>query len=177
MKGIQPGMHQGLIQQYADDIIEHASEGWGLFLWGANGRGKTFAAAAILKRAAMAGFSTYCVLANVLKVAYIDGQRFDKDETIVHRVEHVEILLIEDLGKEYSGKGSHWAELCFENLIRTRSRELRPTLITTNLSPREFKERYKDSAASMVVETMIAAQVKGVDMRKKNAQRKLEEMS
>lgn len=156
---------KGLFRQYISEITSNYDEGWGIFLYGGNGVGKTHASCALLKEIQRRGFSTYCILADVLKVAYIDGSRFDADNSVVQRVEQVDFLLLEDLGKEYSGKGSGFAELCFENLLRKRSRECLPTLITTNLSPATFKDRYKQSAASLAMECMVACEMKGEDRR------------
>jgi len=175
LDGIQPGVHRDAIRLYLNDFQSNWEGGWGLFLWGANSVGKTFAAAAVLKELTNKGYSSYCVLSDVLKSAYIDGQRFDPSQTIVQRVESVDVLLLEDLGKEYSGKGSGWAELCFENMIRKRSRELLPTIITTNLDPKSFRDRYDKSAAAIAMESMISVEVKGTDMRRAAAARKMGE--
>lgn len=152
-------------KRYVENLDMFRKNGHGLWLYGANGTGKTWAAAAILKECARRGFSCYCVLADVLKVAYIDGQRFDPQQTVVQRVEAVDILLVEDLGKEYSGKGSGWAELCFENMFRKRSRDLGVTFVTTNMSTKEFAARYADSALSLASECMTTVNVKGGDRR------------
>jgi len=154
-----------IFRNYVKDLSNNYDSGWGIFLYGANGVGKTHASCALLKEVTKRGYSSYCILSDVLKVSYIDGSRFDEDNSITQRVEKVDFLLLEDLGKEYSGKGSGWAELCFENMLRKRSRECLPTFITTNLSPSAFKERYKNSTASLAMECMVAVEMKGEDRR------------
>ena len=158
--------HGKVVRKYLDQVDVMASRGIGMYLWGNNSRGKTYTACALLKAIHQAGYSVYCVMADQLRSIYIDRSMFDPEMSVVQRVEQVEILLIEDLGKEYTGKGSGWAELCFENLLRKRTRELKPTFITTNLSPRDFGDRYKESAQAICLENMIACQVKGPDHRK-----------
>ncbi len=157
--------HRQLIERYVADLTRMRRTGWGLFLWGKNNRGKTFAATAILKEAVLAGFTAFCVASDELKTSFIDGERFDPDQTIFQRVRSVDFLLIEDLGKEYIGKGSGWAELCFENLIRFRSRNLLPTHVTTNLTKEEFVERYKQSSAALTLEMMVPVNVQGPNFR------------
>lgn len=159
--------HGRATQRYVEQFDEMYAKGAGLYLWGANSTGKTYTACSVLKEIQMRGYSTYCVMADKLRSIYIDKDMFDPDMSIVQRVESVDVLLIEDLGKEYTGKGSGWAELCFENLLRTRTRELKPTLITTNLSPKDFGDRYKESAQAIALESTIAIQVKGDDQRRK----------
>ena len=168
---------KNVFRRYVQSLSDNYDQGWGVFLYGGNGIGKTYTACALLKEIQKRGYSTYCVLADVLKVAYIDGQRFDQDSSVVQRVESVDFLLLEDLGKEYSGKGSGFAELCFENMLRKRSRECLPTIVTTNLSPSAFKERYKQSAASLAMECMVACQMKGEDRRKGAGQTKSKELT
>lgn len=175
LSAIPDQTHRTVLKKYLEGIETNFSDGWGIWLWGQNSLGKTYAACSLLKEVVRKGYSAYCVLSDVLKSAYIDGERFDPNLTIVQRVEEVDFLLIEDLGKEYSGKGSGWAELNFENMIRKRSRELRPTLVTTNLTPAEFKERYKQSASAIAMETMTAVEVKGTDFRRKSAEEKAKE--
>lgn len=167
---------KGLFRSYVQRLNENYQQGWGVFLYGGNGVGKTHASCALLKEIERRGYSTYCILADVLKVAYIDGSRFDADNSVTQRVERVDFLLLEDLGKEYSGKGSGFAELCFENLLRKRSRECLPTLVTTNLTPQAFKERYKQSAASLAMECMVACEMKGEDRRRATSVMKAEQM-
>lgn len=166
-----------LFRSYVQNLTNNYAEGWGLFMYGNNGVGKTHSSCALLKEVQRRGYSTYCILADVLKAAYIDGSRFDADNSVTQRVERVDFLLLEDLGKEYSGKGSGFAELCFENLLRKRSRDCLPTLVTTNLSPQAFKERYKQSAASLAMECMIACEVKGEDRRRELFNAKLKSMN
>lgn len=176
MSDFEEGEFKALMRKFAGDLERNFTEGWGLFIYGANGVGKTHASCALLKEIAAQGYSTYCVLSDALKAAYIDGARFDADNTIIQRVESVDFLLLEDLGKEYNGNGSGFAELCFENLLRKRCRELLPTIITTNLSPAAFKERYKQSAASLAMECMVAVELRGQDRRAQAGAFKAQEM-
>lgn len=156
---------KSVFRKYMTDLDAQFEGGWGMFIYGPNGVGKTHASCAMLKEVTKRGYSSYCILADELKVAFIDGARFDKDNSVIDRVRSVDFLLIEDLGKEYSGKGSGFAELCFENLLRKRCREMRPTFITTNLSRSAFFDRYKESAASLAQECMVAVEMTGQDRR------------
>jgi DNA replication protein DnaC len=155
--------------------VNNRREGWGLWFWGDNSLGKTYGATVLLKAVVSQGYSGYCILADELRAAYIKPKRFDPDMNVMERVETVEFLLIEDLGKEYSGKGSDWAEMCLENLFRRRSRKLLPMMVTTNMSPKAFAERYKQSALAISMETMTPIEVKGPDWRRELARNKMKE--
>ncbi|CAB5225935.1 DnaC DNA replication protein [uncultured Caudovirales phage] len=160
--------HYTITKEYVKEFaLKYEPKGIGLFLWGNNSTGKTWTATAILKELAHIGYTAYTILGDELRAIYINNQMFDPDNSIIRWVENVEILLIEDIGKEYNASGSGWAELCFENLLRKRSRNLKVTIITTNLSPDEFKDRYKNSAMAILLESMIAIQVKSTDNRAK----------
>lgn len=172
---IPASRHATVLLKYCEEIRKNRAHGWGLFLWGANSQGKTYGACGVLRHAMQSGFTAYAILADVLKVSYIDGRAFDTEQSIPQRLEAVDFLLLEDVGKEYSGKGSGWAELNFENLLRKRSRDMLPTIITTNLSPPGFKERYADSAVAIVLESMIAVEVKGPDWRREASVKKASE--
>lgn len=160
------GPHRKYVEKYVQNIRRMRKEGWGLLMWGANGRGKTTSACCILKSAMELRYSAYCIHSDILKSCFIDKQAFDPDESVVDRVHSVDFLLIEDLGKEYRGKGSGWAELCFENVIRKRTQNLQPTLITTNANPAELSEQYKTSAVSLLMECTVPVEFKGKDLRR-----------
>lgn len=157
--------HCSIIRSYAGSIRDMASRGVGLLMLGDNSLGKTYAASAILIAAVRKWLTAYAITADELKVVYIERP----DDAIrgpIHKtMETVDFLLIDDLGKEYSGKGSGWAELCFENLIRKRTRELLPTIVTSNLSVDKFRERYGKSVFAISKESMITVPFDGVDMR------------
>lgn len=158
--------HYQVATKYIDTFPTHYEpKGIGLYLWGDNSTGKTWTATAIIKSVAQMGYTAYTILGDELKAIYINNAMFDPDNSITRWVENVEVLLIEDIGKEYNASGSGWAELCFENLLRKRSRNLKVTIITTNLDPKAFKERYKNSVTAILLESQISVQVKGVDNR------------
>jgi len=153
------------VRKYASDLSTNIPAGIGLYLFGDNSRGKTHAASAVLKEAQRAGYSAYAILASDLKSAYIDERRFDDAQTMVQRAETVDVLLLDDVGKEYINSKSGWAEQCFETLLRKRTRDLKTTLITTNLTPRDFSERYAKSASSLIYESSIRIHVEGKNYR------------
>lgn len=153
------------IRYYANNLDSMASRGIGLWLFGPNGSGKSYIAASVLLEYVKRGYTGYCISADELKAMYISHQQFDPDLTVAQRVETVEVLIIDDLGKEYSGKDFGWAELNFENLLRKRVRNMLVTVITTNLTRDAYKERYKTSAVSLVKEAMHVICVDDVDWR------------
>lgn len=51
------------------------------------------------------------------------------DELVWDRARHIDVLLLDDLGKEGQGRTGIDAQI-FETLLRERSEELWPTIIT-----------------------------------------------
>jgi DNA replication protein DnaC len=164
-----------LVKQYAKTLRKNMKEGWGLYVYGPNGSGKTHLASAVLLQAAAQSVSVYALPADLLREEYIERRPFDEHQTIVERCETVGILFLDDVGKEYAAK-SGWAELVLENLIRKRVRELRPTIITSNLSLKDFRARYQESAFSLLVGSSIPVLMTDDDRRGQQLKNKLREL-
>ena len=165
-----------ILRRYVETLEENRLEGWGLFIYGANGVGKTHASVAILKEYLKRGYSCYRIPADELKVVYIENKPFDGKESVASGVETVDVLLLDDLGKEYSGRGSKWAELCLENMMRKRNQDNKVTIFTSNLSPSDMGERYGPSTASLFKEAALVIDYRGPNFRDRAASKRLEEM-
>ena len=180
--GLNPdAQHRELIERYVATLHVRRRRGTGLFLWGANSRGKTYSLAVILKAAVAWGYSSYCVLADRLVSVTVENEVFEEDGggrqvLVTERLREVDFLGIEDLGKEHSPSG--FANTVVENLLRHRTRELLPTMVTTNLSPAEFVDRYARSVFEIALESMFALEVKGdgTSVRRRIADRTKREM-
>ena len=157
------------IQRYAEQIHTVREKGVGLFLWGDNSLGKTHTAALLLKEAARVGYTGLLIHPSQYPDAKISGEVFDAEEdvSLVERIETVDFLVLDDVGKEYTkgAKGSGWFELNLERMWRERAKEGRVTHVTTNLTQEEFGQRYSKSVRVLVIETMVALNVKGADFR------------
>ena len=117
---------------YLRSIDEMLDDGEGLLLWGPNGVGKTSVAALIAFEVSRRGGTAYFVTAESLRLASIDRTAFDDETTVMERALDVELLIIDDLGKEHRG-GTEYAEHLIENILRVRLANRMATVITTNL--------------------------------------------
>ena len=158
--------HRPVLEAYLRDIEEHHAKGEGLFLYGEYSVGKTFALSALAIAFVRMGYQAYVVQSADLNEAIIKGLPFDAEQTVMDRCRTVDFLGIDDLGKEWLKKGSGFKEQAIEQLLRFRSRELLPTIITTNMNAETFKERYGESAAAILLESMIDLQMEGADLRR-----------
>jgi len=121
------------VKRYADNFQEMFSGGMGLKLWGANGNGKTTAAACIANAwneiadgAFMTSFGR--ILSEVFSIK-------DKSEYFDELVSYP-LLIIDDLGAERS---SEYAQEIVFNVIDGRYRTGKPLIVTTNLTLDEIK--------------------------------------
>ena len=148
-----------------------SSCGRGLLLYGPPGTGKTALACALTQELVRTStrevwksgehrmdrpvfFATYPKILELMK-ARMDGD--DKADSLIKSFHGddlnsaVRLLVIDDLGKEHR-HANHWAETMFDHLLRNRFDEGWPTIVTTNVAPREWSGIYGEAMASFAHE-------------------------
>jgi DNA replication protein DnaC len=115
------------------------SESWCLVMSGDPGCGKTVAAA---YACAHLGGCAWISAAELMRMSMYDSGAWTQLATC-------KLLVVDDLGSEFvDGPGSMLARL--DGVLDDRYRREKKTLITTNLSPSSFKQRYKERIADRV---------------------------
>ena len=82
--------------------------------------------------------------------------------------DNVKVLILDDLGKEYRTQ-SGWSENQFDQLLRNRFNSGLPTIITTNVSVKDWSSVYGESMESFVHEACLSFEIiseHGGDRRK-----------
>ena len=149
--------------------------GTGFILSGPFGTGKTMAATLLLKDLVKAGYSCYSTTFTGLVQQYTAGWKDSSEEKwFQRRIKRSHILLIDDVGKEMKTK-TNLAESVFDDVLRARVQENRPTFITTNMTFGELMEGYGGAVFSLLMENSIAFNVPGQDFRPLAASRMLNE--
>jgi DNA replication protein DnaC len=122
-------------------VLRWSTDGGGLLLHGAPGRGKThLAIAAVLAACEVGSRAEFWPFQDLLREMQL---RFDAEDdsaqALEARVRAVEVLVLDDVGAEHSR--SAWATEVLESLIDHRLARSLPTLMTTNLTPTELPRR------------------------------------
>ena len=151
------------IEHYIGSLYKQRESGRGLLLTGGNGVGKTMIACIIVKCALW-----YSVVSKkkhpdyngkfITFKEYIDLTfRADKDEERgidLDYIRNIDFLIIDEIGAEPQGRGSDRPPDYFisvlDDLLRYRSKWNLCTLITSNLSPNNFKNTYKQDGGSSI---------------------------
>lgn len=134
----------------------------GLILTGGYGTGKTHLAAAIannlVEKGVMVLFDTYAGHLDRLK------KEMDSSELrgYLDKMKSMPMLVIDDLGKE---KKTEWSQQILFSVLNHRYEHYLPTVITSNMSPKEIPEYVEGAVASRLMETFEIVQMHSSDYR------------
>jgi len=135
-----------------DDILAFVNSPWveqafNLVLIGDTGLGKSHIAAAICYEAILRGYPTACItafdLVSRIHKAYNPASRIDY-------YAKVRVLCIDELGYTYHKKED--TDILFQ--IISKRNEILPTIVTTNLAPKEWGSIFSATAASAILDRL-----------------------
>ena len=139
-----------------------------LLFYGKTGLGKTFMCNCIAKDLLDKGNTVLYVTAAQLFKSVTD-YHFNKENDeemknldFINFIYTVDLLIIDDLGTEFS---TVITSSEFFNFINTRLLEKRPTIISTNLMPKDFRSIYSDRVTSRILGHYMSFQFLGSDIR------------
>lgn len=159
------------VEEYMASLEVNLLEGRGFVMFGAAGTGKTMLAALALKHAVRGGVDCYMTTAK----DYIENTKRGWNNAAYakwykKKIDAARILVLDDLGKEVDGgfgaKGIEYAVGQIENLLRVRTQQSRPTIVTTNLiCPSGLERVYNKYVLSLFTESFDLVHVDGSDAR------------
>lgn len=153
------------VRKYLEKMDEMLENGIGLFLYSdENSTGKTSIAVLALKQALRLRRTAYFEESGRLKAALIRAEEFEENTPIERRIRTVDLLVLDDVGKEYRTE-SGFAENTIESVLRDRSQSMRLTIMTSNLKPNKIEQVYSADLAALLRETMIPLRISGYDWR------------
>lgn len=154
------------IQEYRDDIEGMLEEGLGIVLAGDKGTGKTMLATLMLKEFIKLGYSCYSTTFSSTVEAFTAGwgNNPEAKKWFQHKFMDSQVLLLDDLGKEFRSK-TGLSATTFDHILRTRANLGRPTLITTNMNGQELESGYGGSVLSLIIGQSVMHYLSGEDYR------------
>lgn len=167
---------KAVVDLYLDGHSNFVNRGVGLLISGTFGTGKTFASMMLLKDLVKLGYSCYATTFASMIEMFTAGWRSDEDRRFFQeKVVYSQVLLLDDLGKEMRRK-NNLAESTFDDVLRRRHSDGRPTLITTNFTKRELSEGYGGAILSLLREKSITHEATGTDFRPQANDRMIREI-
>lgn len=150
---------------FCKNIGANLAAGKGLFLYGPNGTGKTSAAVCVIKAAMRAGYVAQMYPWPTLLADHTAGWRDpDARSAFLEATHHVDLLVIDDLGKEL-GAGKELSVSVLDSILRYRSSAMRSTILTTNAVVAQIREVYGSSVASLLNGSVEQLLIEGEDRR------------
>jgi len=131
--------HKPEILRWIGNIDANIANAHGLLLAGEFSRGKSGTASILLKAAAAHGYIGLWLRARDLPGYVIEKTWFDDDQLVIDRARTVPILVIDELQIRDQVA---YSEQAVEMLVRQRIDDMRCTIITTNYSTDELKQKY-----------------------------------
>ena len=158
------GRNLALLREYADKFSVQSDS---LIFCGATGLGKTHLSTAVARRVIERGFDVYYTTA-LQMFGDFEHARFGTDmgmESVVSldRYTNCELLILDDLGTEVSNQ---FTNSCLYMVLNERINKGLPTIISTNLTGKEIKQRYTDRIASRILGDFKPLLFAGTDIRR-----------
>lgn len=154
------------IQDYISNLEENRKQGVAPFLVGPCGTGKSLLGTIILTEALRRGFTAQfskldeCI--DLLTSSWYDDEL---KQEFNQQILSVDFLMIDDLGIEMRSLTSNLVESTLSKILRVRADNLRPTILTSNLDPNNFKTNYDGRIYSIIKEHALIVPCNGVDYR------------
>ena len=152
----------GYCQCYARDVSHRSPS---IFMTGSTGLGKTHLSLAIANSAISRGMNVvYNSWQNLLndiereKFGYGESSPADTMESLIS----CDLLILDDVGAEFI---NNFDLSALYNVINSRMNAKKPTIISSNLSPKEIKEKYGERVMSRLTGEYIMLRFAGNDIR------------
>lgn len=161
------------VEKYVKEAPKFRSEGIGLYLWGANGTGKTHLMNCAFKEFISKRYKVRIFSIDEIVDKYTMSWYSDEDkQELTQMLRTVDFLGIDEFGKnvDQDGNARYLPELVkrvVESTIRYRVQMRLPMWFASNTEPKFVKEVFSEDVASLLKEAVIPVLVKGSDYRGK----------
>jgi DNA replication protein DnaC len=152
------------------------SAGFGLILHGPYGTGKTMLVNLAAKDLLRLGYGVYATTFPAMVDMFTKGWGDNAEkERFERKIIDSDFLVLDDIGKEFRSK-TNLAESTFDHILRQRAVNLRPTVLTTNMSEDELAYGYGAAIFSLLRERSDSHEMTGEDWRSEAHERSLSEI-
>ena len=154
-------------KKYAEDFHLPCD---GIFMIGGTGLGKTHLSLSIAKIVIEKGYSAvYGSVPDLLrKIKDASFNQNDSEGDVFETLKECDLLVLDDLGAEHDSKYS--ISILYE-ILNSRINNRKPTIVSTNFSTAEIRDRYNDRIASRLL-SMKCMVFSGDDIRMLSKQNK-----
>lgn len=183
--GIKAGWHEkglsnftndgkalSVVKKYLKDSKELYHSGLGLYLWGANGTGKSHLMNCSFKELISKGYRVrVCSMDEIVNKFtsswYSDADRWELDDIL----RHIDFLGIDEFGKNVDKDGNpvylpDLVKRVMESVIRFRVQMNKPIWFASNTDPKFVKDVFSEDIASLLREAVVPVCVRGDDYRR-----------
>ena len=183
--GIKAAWHSKTLHDFTNDakakkiVVKYLlkekqmlTDGIGLFLWGANGTGKTHLAMCAAQQLIADGYKVRVFSVDDVVDLFTSSWHSDEDKRTFDTVlRNTDFLFIDDFGKNLDKDGKpielpDFVKRVLESVIRYRVQMHRPIWFTSNTEPSYVKEVFSEDIASLLNEAVVPVCVRGEDYRK-----------
>lgn len=160
------------VKRWVRTLVELAAQnprpvvrtGPSLLLLGSTGTGKTHEAYGAMRVLSMSGVACRWQFSTAAEVYASLRPRYQVDsEAVFRQFAQAQVLVLDDLG---AAKGSEWTEEIDYRLINYRYEHDLPTLITSNMEPRNLRLTLSERVVSRLAEMTERVVLSGSDRRR-----------
>lgn len=155
-----------IVKTYMLNCKEMLSDGKGLYLWGANGTGKTMLMNIAFMEFIRRGYKVRIFSMDEFVSQYTDGWYSETSrKEFMNLLCTVQFLGIDEFGKNVSGIPD-LVKRVMESVLQYRVQSNLPVWITANTEPKNVKTVFSEDVASLLNEAVLDVCVHGADYRK-----------
>ncbi len=164
--GVSPKKRMGEVFRFCRDYAaDFSAKSPSLFMHGATGLGKTHLSLAIANVAIEKGYGVVYGSAPEL-FERLEKEHFSRqnpgEQGLRQELLESDLVIIDDLGVEFS---TQFTVSCVYNTINSRLLSGKPTIISTNLTPKELEDKYTQRITSRIIGSYISLKFIGRDIR------------
>jgi DNA replication protein DnaC len=152
--------HKKTILKYLKSIDSMICEGHGLLFLGDHNTGKTSCAIVIAKEVRRRKYTAMFSSAQEMASKSFKESIFGGGLTLYRRSKEVDLLIIDDLGKESGGPANYYL-MTLSDIVKSRINNMKATIITTILTQNEIGKNYNDTLYNAIRGYMLPVSVSG----------------